>query len=145
MTLPLPYVLGTDEDPIQGNFDAVKQQFPLSRKHMKLETPHVVGSGGSEPAFENSWVNYDTLVFYGVRYWKDHAGMVHVEGAVKNGVIGNTVFQLPEGYRPENGLPFPTTTNTGHGELRVAATGHVVAQSGGTGYFALNFSFRQEQ
>jgi hypothetical protein len=45
--------------------------------------------------------------FEGVRYYKDPAGLVHVEGgALRTGVFtfagaGSTIFTLPSGYRPE--------------------------------------------
>lgn len=143
MTLPLPYVLGDDDDPIQGNFDQVKKQFPLSRKHMKIETPHVVGDSG-EPAFSGTWVNYDTSTYRGARFWKDPMGIVHVEGLIKDGTINTTAFVLPEGYRPGVALIWPAYTSTGVGRLDIAATGNVLPVSGGTGYFSINVSFKQE-
>jgi hypothetical protein len=143
MTLPLPYVLGTDDDPIQGNFDQLKKQFPLSRKHMKIETPKNIGDAG-QPAFQGTWVNYDTSLFQRARYWKDPMGIVHVEGLIKSGTINTTAFILPAGYRPGIALLFASDTNTGHGRLDVAATGNVLPVSGGTGYFTINCSFKQE-
>jgi hypothetical protein len=144
MTLPLPYVLGDDQDPIQGNFDTVKKQFPLSRKHMKIETPHNVGDAG-EPAFTNSWVNEDPTTLTRARFWKDPMGMVHVEGTIQSGTIGLSAFTLPDGYLPAVGIPpAAAATNTGYGEVRVAPTGQVIPQSGGNGYFAFSVHFKQE-
>lgn len=143
MTLPLPYVIAADEE-VQGNFDALKRAFPLSRKHMKIEAPHVVGDSG-EPAFVNSWVNFDTTAYHGARFWKDPMGIVHVEGLVKSGTVPATIFVLPAGYRPSRAHAWATTTSTGYGRVDVAATGDVVAQSGGNGYFSINVSFKQEQ
>lgn len=150
MTLPLPFVIsdaheaGIQADDIQGNFDALKKSFPLTRKHMKIETPHIVGDSG-EPAFQNSWVNFDTSTFRGARFWKDPMGIVHIEGLVKSGTVGTTIFTLPAGYRPGNGLMFPSITNSGVGRVDVAATGNVVHNSGGNTYFSINLSFKQEQ
>jgi len=149
MSLPMPYVIvatedGVDPEAIQGNFDKLKKEFPLSRKHMKIEEPHVVGDSG-EPAFENSWVNYDTASFRGARFWKDPMGIVHIEGLVKSGTVAATIFTLPAGYRPSNGLLFVTITNGGIGRFDVASTGNVVAQSGSNGWFTINCSFKQEQ
>lgn len=143
MTLPLPYILGDDDDPAQGNFDTIKKQFPLSRKHMKIEAPHAVGDAG-EPAFSGTWVNYDTATFRGARFWKDPMGIVHIEGLIKSGTINTTAFVLPEGYRPGNALIFASDTSTGHGRLDVAVTGNVLPVSGGTGYFSINCNFKQE-
>jgi hypothetical protein len=144
MTLPLPYVLGTDDDPIQGNFDQLKKQFPLSRKHMKIETPKNIGDAG-QPAFQGTWVNEDPSTLTRARYWKDPMGLVHVEGTIQSGTINTTAFTLPEGYRPGVGTPpLPAATNTGYGEIRIAPTGEVLPVSGGTGYFGFSVHFKQE-
>lgn len=150
--LALPFVIvpdpetgAPDPEAVQSNFEAIKKEFPLSRKNVKLESPHVVGDSG-EPAFQNSWVNYDTTAFRGARFWKDPMGLVHIEGLVKSGTVPGTVFSLPAGYRPGVAHVFTSDTNTGHGRVDVAATGNVVAQSGGNGYFSLSTipPFKQE-
>ena len=144
MTLPLPYTVGDDQDPIQGNFDFIKNRFPLSRKDMKVETPHNVGDA-EEPAFANSWVNEDPTTLTRARFWRDAVGQVHVEGVIQSGTIGSAAFTLPEGYRPAPGIPpAAAATNTGYGEVRVAPTGEVIPQSGGNGYFSFAVHFRQE-
>lgn len=143
MALPLPYVV--QDEATQGNFDALKQEFPLGRRHMAIEQPHVVGDPG-EPAFQNGWVNWDATLFSATRFWKDPMGMVHVEGLVKSGTILTTVFQLPPGYRPLVSIPpRPATSNSVHGEVRVSAAGDVVAQTGSNVYFSFEINFRQEQ
>lgn len=145
MPLPLPYTLGDDEDPIQGNFDSIRKQFPLSRKHMRIETPHVVGATG-EPVFQNSWANYDTASFKEARFWKDPMGIVHLEGLVKNGTIGTTIFTLPAGYRPSNGQLFVSISNGAIGRIDVAPTGNVVATTGNNAWITLSgITFKQEQ
>lgn len=144
--LPLPFVI-TDPvqaDAVQENFDALAKQFPLSRRSMALEGVHSIGVG-SEPAFQGAWVNFDTTVYRGLRYWKDSQGMVHIEGVVKSGVVPSTIFILPAGYRPGAALVFPAHTNSGHGQVDVAATGNVIAQTGGNTLFAVSVHFRQEQ
>lgn len=133
-----------DGEAVQANFDAIKKSHPYSRKDLKIEDPHVVGNA-NEPVYQGTWVAYDTSTFYGARFWKDPMGLVHVQGLVKSGAVPSTVFILPAGYRPSNGLLFATDTNTGHGRFDIAATGNVVAQSGGNGYFSINATFRQEQ
>lgn len=142
MTLPLPYVI--EDDAIQGNFDALRQQFPLSRKSMKVESPNVIGAA-SQPAFENSWVNYDTSTFHGARFWKDPTGQVHLEGVIKSGTIPATAFTLPVGYRPSNGHLFVVISNGAIGRVDVAPTGNVVVQAGNNTYVSLDgIHFKQE-
>lgn len=141
MTLPLPYRLGDDDDPAQGNFDHLRKQFPLSRKHMKIETAKVVGT---DVAFSGTWTNYDTATYQRARFWKDPMGIVHIEGLIKDGTINTTAFVLPAGYRPGAALMFPAYTSTGVGRLDVSATGNVLPVSGGTGYFTINCQFKQE-
>lgn len=144
MSEPLPYTIPNEE--VQGNFDALAKLFPLARKNMKIETPHLVGGSG-EPAFENSWVNYSAGTHQAARFWKDPMDMVHVEGLVKNGTVGGggVVFTLPAGYRPAAVLIYATDTGTGYGRVDVAADGKVTAVSGGNGNFSINLSFKQEQ
>lgn len=149
MALPLPFTITDPVEPeaVQGNFDAIKKEFPLSRKDMKVEAPHVVGDSG-EPAFQNSWINYDTATFRGARFWKDPMGVVHLEGLVKNGAAApSTVFTLPAGYRPGNGLIFAVIANNTIARVDVAPTGNIVWQAGGTNAFLslAGITFKQEQ
>ena len=150
MALPLPFVITDppDADAIQGNFDAIKKEFPLSRKAMSVEGVHVVGDAG-EPAFQNSWVNFDTATFRGARFWKDPMGIVHIEGLVKNGAAApSTIFTLPAGYRPGNGLLFAVMANANvAARIDIAPTGNVVWQGGGTNAFLTlsGITFKQEQ
>lgn len=148
MPLPLPFKI-TDAiplgDEIHDNFTEIAKQFPFSRKHMKIETPHNVGDLG-EPAFEHGWLNYDATTFQGARFWKDPMGIVHVEGLVKSGTIATSVFTLPAGYRPATKLVWAAYTSTGVGRLDVYGDGSVFAASGGTGYYSLSvINFKQEQ
>ncbi|MEK4631476.1 MULTISPECIES: BppU family phage baseplate upper protein [Bacillus] len=60
-----------------------------------------------EPTLKNGWTNYTDSsngdqTQYKVRYSKDTAGTVSVEGAMAKGTVGSGVvaFVLPEGYRP---------------------------------------------
>lgn len=60
-----------------------------------------------EPTLKNGWTNYTDSsdgdqTQYKVRYSKDAAGTVSVEGAMAKGTVGSGVvaFVLPEGYRP---------------------------------------------
>lgn len=152
MALPLPFTItadpatgNVDAEAVQANFEAIKKEFPLSRKDLKIEQPHVVGAAG-EPAFQGTWANWNTSLFYGARFWKDTLGFVHIQGLVMNGAMPSTIFILPAGYRPSNGIIYATDTNTGHGRVDIAASGNVVAQSGGAGFFSIFIPpFKQEQ
>ena len=150
MAIPLPHTITDppDGEAVQANFDALKKAHPYSRKDLKIEDPHKVGDP-NEPAFQNSWVNFDTATFHGARFWKDPTGMVHLEGLVKNGAAApSTIFTLPAGYRPSNGHMFAVVTgNPALGRVDVAATGNVVWQGGGTNVLLTlsGITFRQEQ
>jgi len=97
-----------------------------------------------EPAFENSWVNYggvwDTAAFY-----KDACGIVHIKGFVKSGTIGQTVFTLPVGYRPKQGLIFPVIANDAIGVLVVEEDGRVRTSAGSNVWYSIHLSFVAEQ
>ena len=80
-----------------------------------LEALHVVGTPG-QPAFLDGTVNYPPekgVTFRSVSFFKDHEGIVHLEGFAKVGTgkdpIEGLLFSLPAGYRPAAGstLIFP--------------------------------------
>lgn len=146
MPLPLPYKVTepVDAESVQANLDELAKQFPISRKDVKIESPHKVGAAG-EPPFSGAWVDFDTTTFHGARFWKDPMGMVHMQGLVKSGVIGTTIFTLPAGYRPSNGLLLATISNGAIGRLDIAPTGNVVATSGNNTYFSIDAHFKGEQ
>ena len=99
-------------------------------------------SGWTAPSLLNSWVNYDTSFAPAVGYRKTSDNLVVIRGLVKNGAIGNAVFNLPSGYRPSGGsLLFSTISNGAVGRVDVQATGDVVAVAGSNVYFAVNIVF----
>ena len=66
--------------------------------------------------FSNSWVTWG--VGYEVSYWKDPFGVVHLTGAVKDGLVSDdfhtyAVFTLPAGYRPAQIQYQPIVSTTG--------------------------------
>jgi hypothetical protein len=72
------------------------------------EATHLVGAPG-EPGFENGSSNLGAIGPTAVRpvgFYKDHEGIVHLQGFAKVGESGpiGTIFSLPPGYRPANGL-----------------------------------------
>jgi hypothetical protein len=72
------------------------------------EAVHVVGAPG-QPPFEGGSSNYAEggLHFAPVGFWKDHEGVVHLQGIARVGKSGGgtvtPVFTLPPGFRPEAG------------------------------------------
>jgi hypothetical protein len=62
---------------------------------------HIVGTPG-EPTFQNSWGNGGGNG-ESASFFKDHEGIVHLQGNLHGGAGGATIFQLPAGYRPANG------------------------------------------
>jgi hypothetical protein len=73
------------------------------------EAAHIVGAPG-EPGFEagsSSVGTVEGLKFNPVGFYKDHEGIVHLQGWAfvgKNGLSQTPIFTLPSGYRPAPGV-----------------------------------------
>src|SRR5215204_2653442 len=70
-----------------------------------LEATHLVGAP-NEPGFENGSINFPGeggLGFNPVGFYKDHEGIVHLQGIAKAGPTVPIVFTLPPGFRPASG------------------------------------------
>lgn len=91
------------------------------------QTIHYIGRDG-EPAFTNAWVNYAPGSAEAA-FWKDATGLVHVQGLIKSGTVGQAAFTLPPGYRPTTQHPFGTVSNGAIGRVDVMADGTVVPAS----------------
>jgi hypothetical protein len=69
------------------------------------ENTHLVGAPG-QPGFENGSSNLPSgtslFSFNPVGFYKDHEGIVHLQGIAEAGTEG-VVFTLPPGYRPASG------------------------------------------
>ena len=75
---------------------------PAVTRDINMEPPHIVGQPG-EPAFQNSWVNFDTSVYpagRSARFRKYPDGRVRLAGLIRGGANGSVMFTLPVGYRP---------------------------------------------
>ena len=73
-----------------------------------MEATHLVGAAG-EPAFQSGSANIPPggeFSFAPAGFYKDHSGVVHVQGLVKVGSEGSlpgVIFTLPAGFRPTAG------------------------------------------
>jgi hypothetical protein len=100
---------------------------------LAVESFHIVGGSG-EPAFQNSWVNYD-IARTPAQFYKDRK-RVFMRGLITGPALNQTIFTLPPGYRPSGGnvvgnnINLPIATNSGIGILSVLGTGDVQLQSG---------------
>jgi len=108
---------------------------------------HYVGGSG-EPAFLNSWVNYDATAWGGCAF-RRIGDVVYLAGLVKNGNTSLAIFNLPAGYRPDNlngtgnAHIFPVITNSAMGRVDVRSTGdanagNVVANGVNNAWVSLN-------
>jgi hypothetical protein len=89
------------------------------------------------PTLAGLWVNFAATTHDVAGYWIEPGGWVCLKGFIKTGVIPGAVLTLPVGYRPERYWFFPVTANAAHGEVSVATTGVVTAESGNNTYFSL--------
>lgn len=147
MALALPFTItgpAVDPDAVQGNFDALKKEFPLGRKHMKIEVPNAIGAT-TQPAFENGWANF--AGYQVARFWKDPMDLIHLEGVIALGTVGAAAFTLPAGYRPGIAVMFGTISNSTIGRIDINILGQVVPLSPSSNvWVSLNgLSFKQER
>jgi hypothetical protein len=106
---------------------------------------HNVGAAG-EPAFQNGFHNQTGAGLRPLRFMKDPAGVVRVEGDV-DGPVDNIIFTLPPGYRPpiQQYLPVLLAAGASGGYLNVGTNGAVSVTKGvPTGVF-MAFEFRTDQ
>jgi hypothetical protein len=98
------------------------------------EAFRIVGSAG-QPPFLDGTFNFPPeqgVTFRPVGFYKDHEGVVHLEGMAKAGEGENPIegllFQLPPGYRPAVGsdLVFPNVEN----EETISVLGSNVVSNG---------------
>lgn len=65
------------------------------------EAVHVIGAPG-EPGFVDGWTNEGGIQSI-VSFFKDHDGIVHLEGSAAGGTSA-AIFVLPPGFRPPSGV-----------------------------------------
>ncbi|HEX4670226.1 MAG TPA: hypothetical protein VH275_09680 [Solirubrobacterales bacterium] len=80
----------------------------LANSISPLEATHLVGTAG-QPGFESGSANLPSEAGVGyqpVGFYKDHEGIVHLQGVVNVGATGalpGVIFRLPSGFRPRSG------------------------------------------
>ncbi|MGN6663506.1 MAG: hypothetical protein ACTHK6_04775 [Solirubrobacterales bacterium] len=102
------------------------------------EPVHLVGAPG-QPPFENGGSNAALEGLSGahlnpVGFWKDHDGVVHLQGIAQVGKNGNSIvpyFTLPPGFRPAAGALI-IQAPAGEGAAAVIGGSNTVLSSGGT-------------
>jgi hypothetical protein len=90
------------------------------------EAPRLVGTAG-QPSFVSPWENRGEG-FTPISFYKDHDGVVHLEGLAESPGGKDLVFTLPSGYRPRE---FHLFTNFGYSgaatDVRVDPNGDIHA------------------
>lgn len=81
------------------------------------------------PTLLNNWANYGSTNA-SAGYYKDSNNRVHLRGTVKNGVIGQPIFNFPAGYRTSAQLGFPVVSNAAFGVLGITSTGDLICYAG---------------
>ncbi len=77
-----------------------------------------------------SWVNMSPLSQYEVRFSRDARGMVLLSGLVTGGNMGENVFRLPLGFRPQMWQYRSVDAYKSFGELMFALDGLVTYRTG---------------
>lgn len=86
--------------------------------------------------YGTNWRAYTGGSQFAPQYWRDNAGVVHLEGRVeKTAALGTpeTVFTLPAGFRPSGTRTLHARASGGAAELQVSSAGVVQLQSGYAG------------
>ena len=114
----------------------------LGRRLEILERSRASDEAYTNATYLNSWVDYGTT-HNKAGYYKSLNGVVHLQGVVKSGTIGQPIFTLPTGYRPSKTLLFTVPSNGAFGVLEIQTDGDVIATTGNNTYVSLEgVSFR---
>lgn len=121
-----------------------KENFKATVKDVRFtmpSTPPVRAVGGTgQPAFANSWVNFNTSTDSAAGFWIEPGGRVYLVGNVKTGTPGSTsaIFTLPSGYRPSLRMNYAVDSNGAFGRARIETDGDVIAAAGSTTHFSID-------
>ena len=89
------------------------------------------------PTLQNNWVDFG-YTYATAGYMKDTSGYVHLKGSIKGGDFteGTVIFNLPEGYRPEEDMVFTLNTRDVAGDAFFASA--IVIRTNGNVEVGLN-------
>lgn len=111
---------------------------------VKMETQQI----WQAVVYSNSWVDFDAATYFGVQYYKDSLGIVHMRGAAKNGTTtaGTTMITLPAGYRPGRALAVVVNSNNTFARIEINPDGTIKTGTGinTASVFFGNIHFRAE-
>lgn len=107
----------------------------------QVEEWHEIGSGGGEPGFGGTWVNFG-ISDASAAFYKDPWGVVHIKGLIKSGTITTAAFTLPVGYRPPLDSYFASYSNGAFGGFSISSSGVLIPQVGSNVSFSIECSFR---
>lgn len=95
----------------------------------------VVGAGGADPAFKNSWVSYDAP--RKLRY-RLRDGHLELSGLVKSGTTAAAIITTftDSAYQPAGNRIVATHTSTGYGSVLLTPSGDLSMNSGGSTTFS---------
>lgn len=100
------------------------------------------------PVLLNSWENYGGG-YSNAGYYRNAAGVVHLQGAIRNGLVGAASFTLPAGFRPAAAQAYVIPTGAAfatYGVVHVESDGTVrVTVGSNTLVHLAGVSFRAEQ
>lgn len=104
---------------------------------------HLIGGGG-EPAFSGTWANYSTSPYPPARFRLCADGTVELNGMVKAGTNGSSIFTLPVGFRPATyyqhcSVVYTTSSAPAANWVAVQTDGQVIASGapGASGFLSL--------
>lgn len=97
---------------------------------------NVVGAVG-QPAFTNSWVNFDAtgVTWPLAAYRVDSEGWVVMRGLIKSGASTTSAFTLPAAYRPQVPFSIRANANDAGGYITVTTAGQVIPFGAAAGTF----------
>ena len=139
-SLPEPSVVGLRGRGIATNVPAADNVLAF-KTATGLWTPSSGSGDWVTPTLLNSWVDF-AGTFSAAQYRKDHSGVVHLKGLIKDGTTtgGTIIFTLPTGHRPADDEVFVVSISPdgASGRIDVDANGDVVVRLAHASYTSLN-------
>lgn len=121
--------LTSDVSTLSSDLATLSDDVDTLTAQVSVEDWREVGTAG-QPAFMNSWVNFDASRALSFRLVN---GVLYMKGAVKNGTSATAnIFTLPAGYRPTESRILSSYTSAGFAPLLVRTSGIVSINSGGS-------------